>query len=85
MPQFVKDYPNLLSKYYDICYEFKASFEQRKGEELSVYNELDSSGEERNFTEWEQLYQLIYPKDWYESSYIFNRKIKDVYENRFNT
>jgi hypothetical protein len=54
--RFKKDYPYLLSKCFDLSYEFKASFEERKGDELSVYNELDAAGEERNFSEWEQLY-----------------------------
>jgi len=41
----------LLSKCYDLSYEFRASFEERKSEQdLSVYNEIDSQNEERSFS-----------------------------------
>ena len=76
----MKNYPYLLSKAYDLVYEFKAAFESKIPEEVSVYNQLDPASEERNFSIWEQMYQIVYPVDWYESSFFFNYKVKMVYQ-----
>lgn len=45
-----KQYPQLLCKCYDLSYEFRASFEQRQEGDISVYNEVDATGEERSFS-----------------------------------
>ena len=34
------------------------------------------------FNKWEVLYQWVHPVDWYESSYVFNTMIRQVYEQR---
>ena len=49
---------------------------------MPVYSQIDPQQEERDFAEWESLYAVVYPQDWYESNYCFNNRIKQLYENR---
>lgn len=42
---------------------------------------MDPAAEERMFNKWELLYQWIHPVDWYESSYVFNTVVRQIYEN----
>ena len=41
---------------------------------------MESQEEERMFNKWELLYQWIYPVDWFESSWVFNTQVKQLYE-----
>ena len=43
---------------------------------------MDSTGEEAMFNRWERLYQWIHPVDWFESSFVFNTMVRQIYNSR---
>ena len=84
--QYEALYPQLLVTLMDKLYRFKAHFDDEKQgtleNGLSVYNQLDPASEEKMFSKFEQIFQVCYPVDWYETSFVFNIAIKEIYDSR---
>lgn len=64
-------------------YQFKASLEEKDTQK--VYQLMDPAKEERMFNRWEQVYQWVHPIDWFESSFVFNMRVRQIYELRTAT